>query len=95
MGFWDRFRRLHRPFWHICYECLKVSGNVAEEAIFYYDGRPEEVGGRQAVGCPRCQSVNTRSFQFIKDEQEDSKLFGLERIVRSNPRSRFPVKPPA
>ena len=91
MGFWDRWR-IKRPFWHICYECLREKRNQAEEAIFYYDGRPEEVGGRPSVRCPRCTSVNTRSFQFLQDNREDAALFGLERIVKKNPRSRFPVK---
>lgn len=93
MDFWSLFRRIQRPYWHICYECLRNNGNVAEDAIFYYDGPPEEVQGRRCVRCPRCDNLNTRSFQFLKDTGEESALFGLERIVKSNPRSRFPVKP--
>ncbi len=93
MGILNWLRRVKRRHWHICYECLRNQGNVAEEAIFYYDGPPEEqVEGHATTACPRCQSLNTRSFQFLKDEEEDAALFGLERIVRSNPRERFPVK---
>lgn len=95
MSFWSLFRRIKRPFWHICYECLRNNGNVAEEAIFYYDGLPYEHLGRKWIKCPRCQALNTRSFQFLKDEGEVTALFGLERIVKSNPRCRFEVKPPA
>lgn len=94
MGLLGLFRRIDRRFWHICYECLKNNGNIAEEAIFYYDGPPEEHLGRPVVRCPRCSAVNTRSFQFLKDTAEDAALFGLERIVKKNPRERFAVKPP-
>lgn len=93
MAFWDRFRRIQRSSWHVCYECLKQSGNVAEEAIFYYDGPPEsDAEGHATVRCPRCRNTNTRSFQFLRDMREEAALYGLERIVRTNPRSRFPVK---
>lgn len=93
MGFWDRFRRIERTFWHVCYECVRQNGNQTEEAIFYYDGPPEEILNRPWVRCPRCQGLNTRSFQFLKQMGEEAALLGMERIVRSNPRSRFPVKP--
>lgn len=95
MGFWNRFRRLQRPFWHLCYNCLRNNGNIAEDAIFYYDGPPAEVEGRRCIPCPRCDSINTRSFQLLKEEGDDPALFGLERIVKTSPRSRFPVKPAA
>ena len=95
MGFWYRFRRIQRSFWHLCYECLRQNGNQAEGAIFYYDGPPVEHLGRRHVQCPRCGALNTRSFQFLKDEGMEAVLFGLERIVKSNPRSRFEVKPSA
>lgn len=96
MGFLDLFRRLNRRHWHICYECLRNHGNVAEEAIFFYDG-PREPGmeGHGVTRCPRCQTFNTRSFEFLKEKGEDSTVWGLERIVKSNPRRRFPAKPAA
>lgn len=93
MGILSWFRRVDRRHWHICYECLRQNGNVAEEAIFYYDGpREENVEGHATAACPRCQSMNTRSFQFLKETEEEPALFGFERIVRSNPRERFRVK---
>ena len=95
MGFWNRFRRLERAHWHVCYECLRNHGNRSEEAIFFDDGPPRaEFMGRQHYPCPRCQSLNTRSFRVLKREDENA-LWGLERIVRSHPRERFQVKPPA
>ncbi|MFQ5662430.1 MAG: hypothetical protein ACE5HL_01180 [Terriglobia bacterium] len=95
MGFFNLFRRIRRPFWFICYNCLNRNGNNTLEAIFYYQGPPEVVSGRPSVRCPRCQDLNTRSFQFLKDEGEEAALVGLERIVKSNPPERFPVKPAA
>lgn len=94
MGFLDLFRRIDRRSWHLCYECVKTNSNAAEEAIFYYDGpREPDAEGHAIARCPRCRSSNTRSFQFLKDKREDSTLYGLERIVKANPRSRFPAKP--
>lgn len=95
MRFWNPFRPIQRRFWHICYECLRNNGNVAEEAIFYYNGPPHQEVGRKWIKCPRCGALNTRSFQFLKEQREDSALFGLERIVKKNPRRRFEVKPSA
>jgi len=96
VGFLDLLRGFNRRHWHICYECLRNNGNVAEDAIFFYDG-PREPGieGHAVARCPRCDTFNTRSFQFLKDTGEDSALFGLERIVKTHPRSRFAVKPAA
>jgi hypothetical protein len=95
MGFLDRFRRIQRPHWFICYNCLNKNGHVAEEAIFFYDGAPEMIDGRAWVRCPRCGDLNTRSFQQLKDEGSKPQLWGLERLVKVNPRGRFPVKPHA
>jgi hypothetical protein len=93
MGFLDLFRRLHRPHWFICYNCMNRNGHVAEEAIFFYDGPPEVERGRNWYRCPRCNDLNTRSFQQLADERSEAQLFGLEQIVKKNPRQRFPVKP--
>jgi hypothetical protein len=43
--------------------------------------------------CPRCNDANTRSFQEMKDEGSESSLWGLERLARKYPRSKFIVKP--
>ena len=94
MGWFDRFRRIQRPCWFICYNCLGHDGHNALEAIFTYAGPPEVINGRPCVKCPRCDNINTRSFQQLKDEGSDPQLWGLEQIVRSHPRDRFPVKPP-
>lgn len=94
MGWFDRFRRLERTSWFICYNCLGRNAHKAVEAIFSYSGPPEMINGRGWVKCPRCDNINTRSFQQLKDEGSDPQLWGLEQIVRSQPRERFPVKPP-
>ncbi len=93
MGFFDRFRRLNRRHWFVCYNCLNRNGQVAEEAIFFYDGPPEMIQGRGWVRCPRCEDLNTRAFQQLEEEGSEAQLWGLERIVKTNPRQRFPVKP--
>lgn len=93
MRFLQRFRRIRRPFWHICYNCMNRNGLNAEESIFYYEGPPEIIEGRPWIRCPRCHDLNTRSFQLLKEQGEEPALFGLERIVKSNPRSRFEIKP--
>ena len=93
MGLLNLFRRVHRPHWFVCYACMNNNGNVAEEAIFFYDGPPEMDKGRGWFRCPRCNDLNTRSFQQLADEKSDAQLFGLEQIVKKNPRGRFPVKP--
>ncbi len=93
MGILSVFRRIHRPHWFVCYSCLNHNGHVAEEAIFFYDGPPEMISGRGWVRCPRCQDLNTRSFQRLKQERSGPQLWGLERIVKTHPRQRFPVKP--
>ena len=96
MGFLDLIRGFNRRYWHICYECLRNTGNVAEDAIFFYDGSREPgIEGHAVARFPRCDTFNTRCFQFLKDTKEDSALYGLERIVKTNPRSRFAVKPAA
>jgi len=93
MGLLNLFRRVHRPHWFVCYNCLNQNGNMAEEAIFFYDGPPEMDKGRGWVRCPRCNDLNTHSFQQLAEEGSEAQLFGLERIVKKHPRERFPVKP--
>lgn len=93
MGILSVFRRLERRHWFICYNCLNRNGHVAEEAIFFYDGPPEMISGRGWVRCPRRSDLNTRSFQQLADDGSEAQLFGLERIVKTHPRERFPVKP--
>ena len=93
MGLFNLFRRLKRPFWFVCYNCMNRNGHNAVESIFYYDGPPEVIDGRNWFRCPRCQDLNTRSFQQLKNEGSEPALWGLEQAVRSHPRERFPVKP--
>lgn len=93
MGFFNLFRRLDRRHWFVCYNCMNRNGHVAEEAIFFYDGPAEIIKDRPWVRCPRCNDLNTRSFQQLAEEESEAQLWGLERIVKKNPRERFPVKP--
>lgn len=95
MGLLTLFRRIHRQFWFVCYDCMQKSGHETEKALFYYEGPPVEIHGRKWVKCLRCESINTRSFQFLKDDGSAAQLFGLERIARSRPRSFFEGKRPA
>lgn len=94
MGLLGLFRRLDRRAWFICYNCMNNNGHQAEQSIFFYQGPPEMIDARPWVRCPRCQDLNTRSFQFLKDEGEEPALWGLERIVKKHPQGFFPVKPP-
>jgi hypothetical protein len=62
------------------------------KSVFYSEDPPVLVIGRPFAQCPRCGSTNTRSFQEIKNDGSESALWGLERIVKKYPRSRFNVK---
>ncbi|MFQ5668028.1 MAG: hypothetical protein ACE5I7_16555 [Candidatus Binatia bacterium] len=96
MSILNLFRRLKRPHWHLCYDCMRQNNLVAEGAIFFNDGPPNaDYLGRPHYRCPRCRSLNTRTFQFLKEGGEEAALSGLERIVKANPRSRFQVAPRA
>ncbi len=92
MGLLDRFLKNDRKFWFVCYACMQQSSHDPLQSIFYYQGPPVEVLGRPLTRCPRCSSTNTVSFQKLKDERSDAKLWGLEQIVKKHPRSQFEVK---
>jgi hypothetical protein len=92
MGIIDKLRGLDRAKWFVCYDCMGRESQRPENAIFFYDGAPHVQHGRNWWKCPRCESINTRSFQFLKENGEDTALYGLERIVKSHPREQFLVE---
>lgn len=99
MGLLNLFRRVNRKSYFLCYECMRQMAAESEpdavKAIFFYDGPPEVVDGRSHYRCPRCQAINTVSFQYLKGTGQQAQLFGLEQIVKQNPRSLFEVGRPA
>ena len=99
MGILSIFRRVNRKAFFLCYECMThmslESEPEAAKAIFFDNGEPEMIDGRSHYRCPRCQAINTVSFQYLKETQQSSQLFGLEQIVKNNPQSFFEVKPSA
>ena len=95
MGILDRLRGIDRRYWHVCYNCMMLTGHDTVKSVFYFEGPPVLVLGRPSFACPRCGSTNTKSFQNLRDEGSESPLWGLERIVRSHPRSQFIVRQPA
>ncbi len=92
MGLGNFIRRIDRTKWYVCHTCLGNSNHDAERSIFYTEAQPVPVLGRLTMLCPRCNDTNTRSFQELKEEGSEAALWGLERIVRKNPRSKFEVK---
>ena len=95
MGFLGLFRRLDRRHWFMCNDCMNQSnlrGTDPRLSLFHHQGPPVEMDGRKWTKCPRCASLNTVSFQQLKDEGSTNQLWGLERIVKSNPKSFFEVK---
>lgn len=92
MGLLDRLRGINRRYWHVCYTCMMETGHDTAKAIFYSEGPPVLVLGRPLIACTRCAGTNTKSFQVLKEEQAESQLWGLERVVRQHPRSTFVVK---
>lgn len=92
MGFFDRLRGIDRRYWHVCYTCMTETGHDTVRAIFYSEGPPLLILGRPLIQCPRCAGNNTKSFEALKEEHAESQLWGLERVVRQNPRSKFIVK---
>jgi hypothetical protein len=88
-----RLRGIDRRYWHVCYNCMMLTGHDTVKAVFYSEGPPVLVLGRPLFACPRCGSTNTKSFQNLKDEGAEAQLWGLERIVRQHPRRQFTVKP--
>jgi len=95
MGILDRLRGIDRRYWHVCYNCMMLTGHDTVKSVFYSEGPPVSVLGRPLFACPRCTSTNTKSFQNLKDEGSEAPLWGLERVVREHPRSQFIVKPVA
>ncbi len=93
MGLLDLLKPIERKHWFLCYACLMETNHNAEKSIFYYDGPPTPLKGRPLYPCPRCASSNTVSFQQLKEEGSKSQLWGLERIVKTKPRSEFASKP--
>ncbi len=93
MGLLDLLKPIERKKWFLCYACLMQTNHQAEKSIFYYDGPASPLMGRPLYPCPRCASTNTISFAQLKAEGAKSQLWGLERIVKSNPRSMFEFKP--
>jgi hypothetical protein len=92
MGLLDRILRKDRKHWFLCYACLQQTNHATARSVFYYAGPPVLVLGRKLTQCPRCTSTNTISFQQLKDEGSDAQLWGLERVVKQHPRSKFEVK---
>lgn len=99
MGLMSLFRRVNRRAYFLCYECMRQMSAESEpdaaKAIFFYNGPPEVEDGRSLYRCPRCQAINTVSFEYLKETKQQAQLFGLEQIVKQNPRSLFEVGRPA
>jgi hypothetical protein len=87
------FRKIDRQYWFICHNCLQLNDHDALRSVFYTESPPALQLGRATMRCPRCNDVNTRSFQEMKDEGSESALWGLERLVKKYPRSQFEVRP--
>jgi hypothetical protein len=81
-----------RTHWFVCYTCMTQTGHDTLQSVFYSTEPPVLILGRPWQQCPRCSATNTKSFQELKNEGSENALFGLERIVRKYPRSRFEVK---
>lgn len=91
MGLLHRFLGLNREHWFVCYNCLGVNDHDEMKSIFHSEAPKVYVLGRPWQKCPRCGSTNTKSFAELKEEGQDSALWGLERTVKKNPRSLFEV----
>jgi hypothetical protein len=92
MGLLYMFKRLDRNRWFLCYDCLMRSGNDSVQSIFHSKAPKVLVLERPLQKCPRCGSINTKSFQDLKNERKDSTLFGLERIAKKYPTNRFEIE---
>ena len=92
MGLLSFFRKLDREHWFICYKCLGDSNHDELKSVFHSLAPKVLVVGRSWQQCPRCGSTNTKSFAELKEERQDSALWGLERIVKKNPRRLFEVE---
>ncbi|MGH9451877.1 MAG: hypothetical protein ACRD11_15285 [Terriglobia bacterium] len=91
MGLLNHLRKINREHWFICYTCMGDSGHEETKSIFHSLAPKVLVVGRPWQQCPRCGGTNTKSFTDLKNEGMDSALWGLERIVKKNPRSVFEV----
>ncbi|MGH9325240.1 MAG: hypothetical protein ACRD2B_00915 [Terriglobia bacterium] len=89
MGWLHHLLGLDREHWFICYKCLADNNNDETKSIFHSEAPKVYVLGRPWQKCPRCAGTNTRSFAELKEEGQDSALWGLERAVKKNPRSQF------
>jgi hypothetical protein len=92
MGILDRLLKRDRKYWFLCYACLHHTNHETVQSVFYYQGPPVAMMGRRVTPCPRCESTNTISFQQLRDEGSGAQLWGLERLVKQHPRSRFEIK---
>lgn len=95
MGVLNQLKRINRRHWFICHACLMQTNHDTMKSLFFDDSPGEDFLGRQMHPCPRCTNTNTRSFEQLKDEGSDQALFGLERIVKQNPRENFVVVKPS
>lgn len=93
MSILNVFKRIDKTRWFVCHNCLMKTNHDMLSSIFYSESPMVNVVGRPTMICPRCNDANTRSFQELRDEGSESTLWGLERIVKRHPRSRFVVKP--
>lgn len=91
MGLFSFFRRIERNHWFVCYTCMGTSDHQETKSVFYSLAPKVLVVGREWQQCPRCGGTNTKSFAELKVDGQDSALWGLERIVKKNPRSVFEV----
>lgn len=91
MGLLNHLRKINREHWFICYTCMGDSGHEETKSVFHSLAPKVLVVGRPWQQCPRCGGTNTKSFTDLKNEGMDSALWGLERIVKKNPRSVFEV----
>ena len=92
MSILNIFKRIDRNRWFVCHNCLMQTNHDTLNSIFYSANPKTNVVGRPTMVCPRCNDANTRSFQEIKEAGSESTLWGLERLARKHPRSRFVVK---
>jgi len=91
MGLLGLFRKPDREHWFICYNCLGVTNHDETKSIFHSLAPKVIVVGRPWQKCPRCGSTNTKSFADLKEEGQDSALWGLEQTVKKHRRSHFEV----
>lgn len=94
MSLLDHFRKIDRNHWFICYTCLGNTDHDGLKSVFHSLAPKVLVVGRPWQQCPRCGGTNTLSFADLKEKDMDSALWGLERLVRKNPRSVFEVSQP-